>query len=229
MLVEADDPTHLRFLVAGTNMASSAILVRPTNARALYILAHGAGAGFQHPFMADISSCLGEKGIATLRYQFPYMESGRRWPDPPHLLIRAVRSAVRLAAAECPNLPRFAGGKSLGGRMTSNAASDERLDGVRGIVFLGFPLHAAGRTGTARAAHLLHVDVSMLFLQGTRDRLADIDSMREVCGDLGERATLHVVEGGDHSFKVLKRSGRSAVAVMEEVATVISDWIDSQL
>jgi hypothetical protein len=191
------------------------------------VLGHGAGAGMRHPFMDRAADALAARGLATLRYQFPYMEAGRRRPDPHPILVATVRAAVARAAGE--GLPLLAGGKSMGGRMTSRAAAEEALPGVRGLVFLGFPLHPAGRPGTERAEHLSGVDVPMLFLQGTRDRLADLDLLQPVCRELGSRATLHVVEGADHSFGVLVRSGRSADEVMAELADAVAAWAREHL
>jgi len=202
----------------------SALLLRPPDARWLYVFAHGAGAGMRHRFMTGLAEALAERGVATLRYQFPYTEAAGRRPDPPGLLQSTVRAAVTTAATVAPGLPLLAGGKSLGGRMTSSAAAKAPLPGVRGLVFVGFPLHPPGRAGTERAEHLEQVGVPMLFLQGTRDALADLELMRGVCARLGPRATLHVVEGGDHSFAVLKRSGRSDVEVMGELADTIAGW-----
>jgi uncharacterized protein len=203
------------------------LLVRPPEARALLVLAHGAGAGMRHPFLQSVTEALAGQGVATLRYQFPYMTGGGRAarPDPPAVATATVRAAVETAAEQEPGLPLFAGGKSFGGRMTSTAAAESRLERVRGLVFLGFPLHAPGRPGTERAAHLAQVAVPMLFLQGTRDPLAGLDLMRPVCDHLGARATLHVVEGADHSFGVLKRSGRTNAEVVAELAGTISTWI----
>lgn len=209
----------------GTGTRVSALLRRPDAARALYVLAHGAGAGMRHAFLETMATALAEHDIATLRYQFPYAERGKRRPDPPHIAERTVRAAVEAAHGAAPGLPIVAGGKSFGGRVTSQAQAEEPLPGVRGMVFLGFPLHAPGRPGDARAAHLDRVEVPLLFLQGTRDALADLGLMTAVCRRLGARATLHVVEGGDHSFKVPQRSGRSAAAVMGELAATIADWI----
>jgi uncharacterized protein len=202
----------------------SALLERPPAARLLYVLAHGAGAGMRHPFFTSVARALAERGIATFRYQFPYMEARTRRPDPPGVLEAAVRAAVAAAASAAPGLPLVAGGKSLGGRMTSNAQAKQPLAGVRGLVFLGFPLHPPKRPGDARAEHLSAVTVPMLFLQGTRDDLADLQLLEPVCRRLGERATLHVVEGADHSFKVLKRSGRSDADVLQELADTLAAW-----
>ncbi len=204
--------------------AVSAILERPRDARFLYVVAHGAGAGMRHQFLESVTAHLAESGVATLRYQFPYMEEGKKRPDPPHIAERTVRAAVAAAADAAPDLPIVAGGKSFGGRMTSQAQSRDPLPGVRGLVFLGFPLHAPGRPGDRRAEHLNDVTVPMLFLQGTRDALADLDLIRGVTTRLGPRATLHVLEGGDHSFKVLKRSGRKSEDVIDELAEAIAEW-----
>src|SRR5213080_880379 len=202
----------------------SGLLLRPKDARLLYVLAHGAGAGMRHPFLESISQRLAEQGIATLRYQFPYMERRSRRPDPPAVAAATVRAAVAEAARIAPDLPLVAGGKSFGGRMTSTAQAEEPLPGVRGLVFLGFPLHPPGRPDDKRAEHLAHVQVPMLFLQGTRDDFADLTLLKPLIKRLGQRATLHLVEGGDHSFHVLKRSGRTDADVMGEIADAIAEW-----
>ena len=204
----------------------SARLLRPRDARALYVLAHGAGAGMRHPFLEAVAAGLATRRLATFRYQFPYMEQGGGRPDPPPVLENAVRQAVAAASLEAPDLPLFAGGKSLGGRMTSSAAARAPIPGVRGLVFLGFPLHAPNQPAASRADHLGKVQVPMLFLQGTRDALADLGLITDVCRGLGARATLHVVEGADHSFHVLKRSGRTEEEVMEELGGAIHTWIE---
>lgn len=215
-------PRRLRFAAGDAEV--SALLDVPGDARWLLALAHGAGAGMKHRFMADLAGALGRSGVATLRYQFPYMEAGGGFPDRPPVLEAAVSAAVETAAREAPGLPLLAGGKSLGGRMTSRAAAAGSLPGVRGIVFFGFPLHPAGRPSVKRAEHLDAVDLPMLFLQGTRDRLADLELLRPVVRRLGDRATLHVVEGADHGFAVLKRSGRSAGEVRAELAAAVVSW-----
>ncbi len=202
----------------------SAIAMLPPNAKWLYVLGHGAGAGMRHPFMERISEILADRGVATLRYQFPYMEEGRRSPDRPAKAAATVRAAVEAAVGMNSGMSIIAGGKSFGGRMTSQAQANEPLEGVRGLVFLGFPLHAPNKPGDKRAAHLGAVDVPMMFLQGTRDALADLVLLRPVCENLGDHATLHIVEGGDHSFKVLKRSGRTEDEVMAELGDAIVDW-----
>jgi len=202
----------------------TSLLLAPADARLLYVLAHGAGAGMRHPFLEAIARALAGRGIATLRYQFPYLEARARRPDPPGVLEATVRAAVAAAASAAPGLPLVAGGKSLGGRMTSGAAAKQPLPGVRGIVFLGFPLHPPKQPGDKRAEHLDRVTVPMLFLQGRRDDLAYLELLEPVCRRLAPRATLHVVDGADHSFKVLKRSGRTDAQVLEELADAVSSW-----
>src|SRR5882672_10537917 len=204
----------------------SALLLRPAKARRLLVLAHGAGAGMCHPFMEKLAGELAGVGVATLRYQFPYMEGRRRVPDTPAVLVATVVAAVRAAAEAAPGLPLLAGGKSMGGRMTSQAAAQHPLDGVRGLVFFGFPLHPPNRPGTKRAEHLAKVTAPMLFLQGTRDTLADLKLLRPICAQLGSRGTLHVIETADHSFHVLKRSGRSDAEVFQELAETVASWAD---
>lgn len=202
----------------------SGLLCRPDRARSLLVLGHGAGAGMDHPFLRDLADELAQVGIATLRYQFPYMESGRRMPDRAPRLIATVRAAVAEAARLAPELPLLAGGKSMGGRMTSQAAVEAPLPGVRGLVFFGFPLHPAKKPGTERGDHLEHVPHPTLFLQGTRDKLADLDLLRSVLTPLGDRARLHVVEGADHGFHVLKRSGRTDGEVLTELAETVAGF-----
>ncbi len=215
----------LRFGVEGGGEVS-ALLSRPANARRLLVLAHGAGAGMSHPFMENLAGELANVGVATLRYQFPYMEQRRRVPDSPALLTATVGAAVRAAAQAAPGLPLLAGGKSMGGRMTSQAAAQHPLDGVRGLVFFGFPLHPPNRPGTKRGDHLAKVTAPMLFLQGTRDTLADLSLLRPICAQLGSRGTLHVIETADHSFHVLKRSGRSDAKAFQELAETVASWAD---
>ena len=210
---------------AGSHGRVDGLVTRPHSARAGYVLAHGAGAGMDHPFMRAAAEGLAQRGIATLRYQFPYMQRGSKRPDSPPVAQAAVRAAVAEASRIFDGLPLFAGGKSFGGRMTSQAQAAEPLAGVRGLAFLGFPLHAAGQPGDARAKHLAQVQVPMLFLQGTRDALADLDLVRQATGRLGSRATLHVVEGGDHSFHVLARSGRNDEQVREDLLDTMAAWM----
>ena len=190
------------------------------------MLAHGAGAGMSHPFLEKLAGELAGVGVATLRYQFPYMEARRRAPDAPAVLTATVAAAVRAAVDVAPGLPLLAGGKSMGGRMTSQAAAQRPLNGVRGLVFFGFPLHPPNQPGTKRADHLAKVAIPMLFLQGTRDTLADLKLLRPVCTKLGSRATLHVVETADHSFHVLKRSGRSDAEALRELAEKTASWAE---
>ena len=213
----------LRITVDDNNEVS-ALLLRPGNAGHLLVLAHGAGAGMAHPFLEKLARELAEVGIATLRYQFPYMEQRRRAPDRPDLLASTVASAVRTAWESAPELPLLAGGKSMGGRMISQAASRGLLTGVKGLVFFGFPLHPPNRPGTNRAEHLAKVPQPMLFLQGTRDTLADLTLLRPICATLGPRATLHVIDTADHSFHVLKSSGKTDADVLREVAQTTASW-----
>lgn len=207
----------------------SGLLLLPDAAKAIHVLGHGAGAGMRHPFLERVARDLGERGVATLRYQFPYLEAGKKRVDPPGIAEATVRAAIGAATDEAPELPLFAGGKSFGGRMTSQALAKKPDERVRGLVFHGFPLHAAGRPGRDRAAHLFDVPIPMLFLQGTRDALADLDLMRSVTEEIGDRATLHIVEGGDHSFGVLKRDGRSAQEVFEELADTVRRYFEEVL
>lgn len=223
------DSAELRFAVGERAGEVSGLLRRPDGARLLYVLAHGAGAGMRHPFLESISQRLAERSIATLRYQFPYMERRARRPDPPAVAAATVRAAVIEAARVAPGLPLVAGGKSFGGRMTSTAQAEAPLPGVRGLVFLGFPLHPPGRPGDSRAEHLAQVRIPMLFLQGDRDDFADLKLLKPVLKRLGDRATLHLLEGGDHSFHVLKRSGKTADDVMRELLDAMVDWTSTKL
>ncbi len=218
------DSAELRFAVGERAGEVSGLLLRPDGARLLYVLAHGAGAGMRHPFLEVVAQRLAEQSIATLRYQFPYMEQRARRPDPPAVAVATVRAAVIEAARVAPGLPLVAGGKSFGGRMTSTAQAEAPLPGVRGLAFLGFPLHPPGRPDNKRAGHLAQVGIPMLFLQGDRDDFADLKLLKPVLKGLGDRATLHLVEGGDHSFHVLKRSGRTDTEVMGELVGRIADW-----
>jgi predicted alpha/beta-hydrolase family hydrolase len=205
----------------------SGLLQSPPGARACYVLAHGAGAGMDHPFMAAVATELGERGIATVRYQFPYMEKGGKRPDPPKLAQATVRAAVAEALRLMPDVPVVAGGKSFGGRMTSQAQAAVPLPGVRGLAFLGFPLHPAGRPSQDRAKHLFDVDVPMLFLQGTRDALAMLDQLEPLCKSLGRRATLKLFQDADHSFHVPARSGRKNTQVRSDVLDAFAAWIET--
>jgi predicted alpha/beta-hydrolase family hydrolase len=207
----------------------SAIFIRPPDAWLLYVLAHGAGAGMRHHFLESVSRVLADRGIATFRYQFPYIEAGRKRTDPAEVSEATVRAAVGKAREVAPELPLIAGGKSFGGRMTSGAAAAGILQGVRGLVFLGFPLHPPGQPGTSRADHLERVDVPMLFLQGTRDQFARLDLITDVCEGLGPGATLRLIDDGDHSFGVPKRSGRNRAEVLEELGDTVAQWGRAQV
>lgn len=219
---------ELRFQASATAGEVSGLLMKPADARAMLCFAHGAGAGMRHLFMHAMSERLAARGVATLRWQFPYMEKGSKRPDPQPLLLAAVRSAVATAREHAHGLPLFAGGKSMGGRMTSLAAAQSSLDGVRGIVFFGFPLHAANRPSDDRAAHLFESDVPLLFLQGTRDALADLTLLRPIVERLGAGATLRVFEDADHSFKVPKRTGLTDAEMLDRLAADAADWILSR-
>jgi hypothetical protein len=208
---------------AGSAGSVSALLTRPVRATACFVFAHGAGAGMSHPFMETVAAGLAERGIATLRYQFPYMEKGSKRPDPPAVAQVAVRAAVAEAARCCPGLPLIAGGKSFGGRMTSQAQAASPLDGVRGLAFFGFPLHPAGKPSDDRAKHLADIRIPMLFLQGTRDSLAELSLLEPVVKSLKRRA--HLVQDADHSFHVPARSGRNDKEVMNEILDAFADWI----
>jgi len=201
------------------------LLLAPPGARACYVLAHGAGAGMFHPFMDSAAKGLAERGIATLRYQFPYMERGAKRPDPPTLAHATVRAAVAEAARLAPELPLLAGGKSFGGRMTSQAQAASPLPGVRGLAFLGFPLHPAGRPSDERAEHLFAVEIPMLFLQGSRDKLAELGLLSRLIERLGERASLRLMQDADHSFHVPARAGRRNADVQKEMLDTLAAWI----
>ncbi len=205
----------------------SALVLVPRAAKAGYVLAHGAGAGMSHPFMASVALQLADRGVATLRYQFPYMEKGTRHPDPPDVAHATVKAAVTEAARRLPDIPLFAGGKSFGGRMTSQAQADAALPRIIGLVFLGFPLHPANRPSLVRAQHLENIRVPMLFLQGTRDALAQPDMIGQVIAELGDRATLKSFADADHSFHVPKRSGRTDALVLAELCDTVSAWIET--
>jgi uncharacterized protein len=204
----------------------SALLQSPPNTRACYVLAHGAGAGMTHSFMAAVAIELGQRDIATLRYQFPYMDQGGKRPDPPKLAHATVRAAVAAASRQLPRLPLFAGGKSFGGRMTSQAQAAGPLPGVRGLAFLGFPLHPAGRPSQDRGSHLFDVRIPMLFLQGTRDQLAAMDQLEPLCAALGARTTLKLIGDADHSFHVPARTGRKDPDVRSDMLDALAAWID---
>ena len=215
---------EMRFVATQAAGEVSAILLKPPQPEALLVLGHGAGAGMRHRFMEGIADALASHGVATFRYQFLYIEAGRRRPDRAHTLTATVRAAVAAAREVEPDVPLLAGGKSMGGRMTSMAQAESSLPGVHGIVFFGFPLHRPGDPSDARADHLRDVIVPMLFVQGTRDRLAEMDRVKPVVATLGSRAGMHIVRDGDHGFDVLKRTGKSALDVYDEMATAVRRW-----
>ncbi|HEX7888071.1 MAG TPA: alpha/beta family hydrolase [Ramlibacter sp.] len=217
-------PQSLKIAVPGAGDVS-ALLDFPADPFACYVFAHGAGAGMEHAFMAALAEGLVQRGVAVLRFQFPFMEQGSKRTDAPPLAQSTVRAAVQEAAARVPGVALFAGGKSFGGRMSSQAQADDPLPGVRGLVFVGFPLHPAGKPSTQRAEHLAGVKLPMLFLQGTRDALAELDLVRDVTSGLRDRATLHVVEGADHAFHVLARSGRNDAQVRDEILDAAVKWM----
>jgi predicted alpha/beta-hydrolase family hydrolase len=202
----------------------SGLLLAPEGARACYVLAHGAGAGMTHPVMRDVADGLAARGIASLRYQFPYMEQGGKRPDAPKLAQATVRAAVAQASRLLPEMPLIAGGKSFGGRMTSQAQAATPLPGVRGLAFLGFPLHAAGRPSDERGSHLFEIKIPMLFLQGTRDALAELDLLRPLVKQLGKRAKLVLIDQADHSFHVPAKSGRQNGDAMIEALDALAAW-----
>jgi len=208
-------------------MRVSGVLQTPLRARACYVLAHGAGAGMDHPFMVAVAGGLAQRGIATMRYQFPYMERGVGRPDRPQLAHATIRAAVAAALDLLPGLPLIAGGKSFGGRMTSQAQAKASLEGVRGLAFLGFPLHPVGRPSQDRAEHLFDIQIPMLFLQGTRDKLASLDQLESLCEKLGKRATLRLFADADHSFHVPARTGRKDGQVLGDVLDTLAVWLDS--
>ena len=218
----------LKFPINEKSGEVSALLLRPEKARAMYVFAHGAGAGMTHRFMEAAAEKLGGRGIATLRYQFPYTEKGGKRPDNEATLVATVRAAVAAAGKHAGDLPLFAGGKSMGGRMTSLAAAKEPLAGVRGLIFFGFPLYAPGKPSSTRGEHLLNVGVPLLFLQGSRDAFADLKLLKPLAARV-KRAELFAVEGGDHSFHMLKSSGRSDDEVLDEIAGKAARWIDAIL
>jgi uncharacterized protein len=220
------EPQAVRIQLAGSRQVSG-LLQAPANARACYVLAHGAGAGMDHPFMSAVASGLAERGLAALRYQFPYMEQGSKRPDAPAVAHGAVRAAVAEASRLLPNLPLFAGGKSFGGRMTSQAQAASPMPGVRGLIFLGFPLHPPGKPSDDRASHLSDVAVPMVFLQGSRDEFANLDLLQPLVQRLAPRATLELFQDADHSFHVPARTGRKDGDIRREMLNATVAWIDS--
>ena len=218
---------EIRFAVNEKAEEVSGLLQMPKGAEALLVVAHGAGAGMRHRFMKDVAAKLAERRVATLRYQFPYMEKGSKRPDSEAVLTATVRSAVAAAERFAGGIPIFAGGKSMGGRMTSLAEARESLNGIKGMIFFGFPLHAAGKPSAERGKHLAEINVPMLFLQGSRDTLADLKLLKPLCQSLGKRAELFIVDGGDHSLHMLKSSGRSDGEVLDEVVEKAAGWMAS--
>jgi len=221
--MKAENPQRLSIEIGKAGLVS-ALLLRPDGARACFVFAHGAGAGMAHSFMGAFAAGLYERGIASLRYQFPYMEKRSKRPDPPAIAQATVRAAVAEAGRRCPGLTLIAGGKSFGGRMTSQAQASAPLEGVRGLVFAGFPLHPAGKPSSDRAKHLADIHIPMLFLQGARDALAEVALIEPVVKRLGPPATLHLVDGADHSFHVLARSGRNDREVSCEILDAFAGW-----
>ncbi|MBV8036253.1 alpha/beta family hydrolase [Roseateles sp.] len=218
------NPPEPLSLTVNDRTTVSALWLLPSRPRAAYAFAHGAGAGMQHDFMAALSQALLEQAVATLRYQFPYMERGSKRPDTPALAHATVRAAVAAARGRLPDVPLFAGGKSFGGRMSSQAQALAPMPGLRGLAFVGFPLHPAGKPGVERAAHLADVRVPLLFLQGTRDELAELGLLRGVVQGLGDGATLHIEEDADHAFHVRARSGRTDAQVVQALAATMAAW-----
>jgi predicted alpha/beta-hydrolase family hydrolase len=214
-------------IVVDDSVRVSGLLQSPPRPRACYVLAHGAGAGMTHPFMAGVATELRERGLATLRFQFPYMERGGKRPDPPKLAQATIRAAVAEAARILPGHPLIAGGKSFGGRITSQAQAAAPLPGVRGLAFLGFPLHPAGHPSRDRGKHLFDVRIPMLFLQGARDMLATLDQLKPLCESLGERATLKLFEDADHSFHVPARTGRKDSQIWSDMLDALVAWTDA--
>jgi predicted alpha/beta-hydrolase family hydrolase len=218
---------EVQFFVSEKGGAVSGLLLKPDNATSLLVLGHGAGAGMRHRFMEDVAGKLAELGVATLRYQFPYMEKRTKRPDSEAVLTDTVKAAIAAAKKQAGNLPIFAGGKSMGGRMTSIAAAKEALDGVSGLVYFGFPLHAAGRPGIERGQHLADIQIPMLFLQGSRDALAELKLLKSLCAKLGKRAELFIIDGGDHSFHMLKSAKKSDEQVLDELVSRAARWMES--
>jgi predicted alpha/beta-hydrolase family hydrolase len=218
------EPNAEKFFIDISGTRVSGLLQIPPHASACYVFAHGAGAGMAHPFMAAVAAGLAERRIATLRYQFPYMEKGSKRPDPPKIAHATVRAAVSEARRQLPRLPLIAGGKSFGGRMTSQAQAIAPLDGVLGLAFFGFPLHPAKRPSRERATHLADVKIPMLFLQGTRDALAELRELEPVCSALHSRATLKLFADADHSFHVPARTGRKDADVLAEALDAFAAW-----
>ncbi len=218
---------NITFTASKNSGKVSGIVIMPEKAKLFLVLAHGAGADMHHSFMETFAGYLADEKIGTLRYNFPYTENKKKRPDFAPVLMETVRSAVKTARDFSGSLPVFAGGKSMGGRMTSMVASKAPLENVKGIVFIGFPLHPPGKPSTERSEHLFNVDVPLLFLQGTRDKLAEPELLKPVVKKLGDKAALHVIDGADHSFHMLKSSGRTDDSVLRELASTIGNWASS--
>lgn len=216
---------EIHFVVSETTGVMSGLLLKPEHAVSLLVFAHGAGAGMRHRFIEDLSQKLAGLGVATMRYQFPYMEKRVKRPDSESVLIATVQAALIAAEKYSDGLPIFAGGKSMGGRMTSLTLAKAPMDKLHGLIFFGFPLHASGTPSAERGKHLADVQVPMLFIQGSRDALADLKLLKPLCAQLDGRAELFVVEGGDHSLHMAKRSGRTDDEVLDEVAAKTSSWM----
>ena len=217
---------EMKFLATPEKGEVSGLLIRPGDATRLLVLGHGASTNMRHATLQTIAERMADEGIATFRYNFPYMEYGKG-RDSQEVCTATVRSAIEAAHKAAPDLPLLAGGHSFGGRMTSTAASESPLDGVRGLVFFSFPLHQPGKPDTKRAEHLSAVTVPMLFLSGTRDEMADLDLLQSVCKKLGKRATLHPLDTADHGFRILKRSRKSEEDVFVEMARILKEWVGS--
>lgn len=215
---------NIKFNVSEKAGEVSGILLLPDNATSIFVFAHGAGAPMDHPFMNKTAALFSEQGIATLRYNFPYTEKKSKRIDPTPVLLETVRSAVNAAKKYAGDIPLFAGGKSMGGRMTSQAMSKDPIENVKGLIFLGFPLHPIGKESTERAEHLFNIKVPMLFLQGTRDKLANLDLLRPIVSKIGKSATLYIIEGADHSFHVLKSSGKNDDEILKQLAVEVKEW-----
>jgi predicted alpha/beta-hydrolase family hydrolase len=220
---------EIQFVVSEKHGVVSGLLLKPDHARSLLVFGHGAGAGMRHRFIDDLAQKFADLGIATLRYQFPYMEKRMKRPDPEGVLMVAVQAAVAVAEKYSDGLPIFAGGKSMGGRMTSLAAAKNSLGSTRGLIYFGFPLHAPGTPSAERGKHLADIQLPMLFIQGSRDALANLKVLTPLCAALNGRAELFVIEGGDHSFHMLKRSGRSDKEVLDEIAVKTSSWMAARM
>jgi predicted alpha/beta-hydrolase family hydrolase len=219
----------IKFTASKSSGEVSGIIYQPEKQKAFYVFAHGAGAGMNHSFMEKVAGYFADEGVGTMRFNFPYKEKGKKGPDPAPILMETIRSAVKTALKYSGDDPLFAGGKSMGGRMTSMAASDSEKEGmekVKGIIFFGFPLHAPGKPSNDRAEHLYKIKIPMLFLQGTNDKLANLELLKPVIKTIGRKAELHIIEDGDHSFHVPKSSGKNDEVILKELVTTAAGWIN---